>query len=182
MTANERTRWRIVDDDDAIALYRLLTTTEPSWWRMVRVGLAPATVLAQASIYNAMVAIETDGQLVGVAALTDITVGGISGTLDLVAMPDSVDVVRSVTPAIITSIFRALPLAHLHHERFDGEPDLLGMMSPIWQHEVTFPEFALVEGRYADRLVYGVSRYEADQWLSDHPEVAAEVKSLAQVS
>ena len=110
------------------------------------------------------------GNACGIAALAEVGRGSGTAMLDLIAAPDddAIAVVRRSARQAVAAAFLGTPIRHLYFERFDDDPDLLTEMS-CWVHEVTLPEFALVDGRYADRLTFGLSRAEFDQWSAASP-------------
>lgn len=115
--------------------------------------------------------LDETGTECGVAGLVATGTGLDTGMLDIVAAPDvhSRQVVRRTVPQVVRAAFQGAPVRHLYHDRFDDDPDLLSGMD-VWELEVTLPEFAQVNGRYADRLTFGLSRSEYEQWVSHGPD------------
>jgi hypothetical protein len=119
--------------------------------------------------------VEFDGVPVGAAGLAEV--GGVSGTgtIDLHAWPGHEDDVRAVVVDVVVAAFEGSGIHHLYHERFDDDADLLTPFGEAWTLEVTFPEFARLGGRLADRWVFGLSRAELDAWLRTHGRADAAV-------
>ncbi len=158
--------WRSAEPGDAPFLYRLFTDLDPRWWRLSKHGTAPARALETVREYAAMVVFHDDaGQPCGIAGLAEVAASSSTAVLDLLARPDehAQEVMRVGAEQAVSAAFLGAPIRHLYHERFDDDPDLLTEMS-CWVHEVTLPEFALVDGRFADRLTFGLSRAEFDDW------------------
>ena len=112
------------------------------------------------------------GKPCGMAALAEVGSGSGTALLDMVALPDphSVSVVRLLAHESVSAAFQGAPIRHIYFERFDDDPDLISEMT-CWTHEVTLPEFAMVDGRYSDRLTFGVSRAEFERWEAGQPEM-----------
>lgn len=107
---------------------------------------------------------DADLRLVGAAALAGLTGSSATASIDLHAVPGEEAHVRRVAPDIVRAAFEGSGIRHLYHERFDDDPDMLTEMAEVWRLEATLPEFAMVDGRYADRLILGISADELTAW------------------
>jgi hypothetical protein len=86
------------------------------------------------------------------------------GAFEVFATPGHEDAVASMVPELVGAAFAGAPVRKLFSERFDDDPDLFAYMPGAWRQEVPLPAFALIGGRYLDRLIFGLSRQEHEQW------------------
>ena len=135
---------------------------DPRWWRISRHGTAPHVALQSIQEYAALaVFLDEKSDPCGAAGLADVSGAATCGTLDLVAMPGAEPRVTHIAPELVQAAFMASPIRHLYVERFDDDPDLLAS-APCFELEVRLPEFAFVDGRLVDRLVFGASRSDVE--------------------
>ncbi len=140
-------------------LYHLAVTTEPAWWRVTRLGAAPPLVLQRLQQCDALaVVMAPSGDLVGAAALAEGSLVAATAVLDLQALPEpeAQAVVAALAPDIVRAGFEGAGLRRLYHDRFDGEPDLLGATSPHWAAEVRYPDHARIDGALRARTTYAL--------------------------
>ncbi len=141
--------WRLAEASDAPFLYHLAVTIEPRWWRLTRVGTSPPVVMQSIQQCDAGgVVLDDEGRPVGAAVLAEGSVAARTAVLDLHALPDerSQSIVRRHAPDIVRAAIVGAQLRRLYHHRFDDDPDLLGDTGYLWETEVVFPEFAIVDG------------------------------------
>jgi hypothetical protein len=151
--------WRFADRSDLPFLYHLATALDPRWWHVSRRGLHPERIVECIGSFAAGVVVFDGERPCGFAGLRGQQ-GSDVATIDLQALPDpaSVDIMRRVVGELIAAAFMASPVRRLLYERFDDDVDLLGSTADLWDLEVTLPEFARVDGRYADRLTLATTR------------------------
>ena len=140
-------------------LYHLAVTTEPGWWRITRFGAAPPVVLQRLQQCDALAVVTApSGDLVGAAALAEGSLVAATAVLDLQALPDpdAQSIVAALAPDIVRAGFEGAGLRRLYHDRFDGEPDLLGATAPHWTAEVRYPDHARIGGVLRARTTYAL--------------------------
>ena len=109
---------------------------------------------------------------VGIAALSDVGGSG-SAMLDIWSIPDehAHRRIEEVIVELIASAFGVSGIRSLYHERFEGDPWLLGATEPLWQTQVVFPEFASIDGRYETRTQRVLWRSEFEATFHQDVEV-----------
>lgn len=148
-------RWRLADAADIPFVYDLVAAVDPRWWRFSRKGLEPSALLATAGFIAAgAIVLDATERPVACAVLADASPTG-TGTLDYFALPtdEAQALARHFAPEIVAAAFAGAPVRRLQHERFEGDADVLGDVAPLFETEVVFPEFALVDGRYEARTI-----------------------------
>lgn len=161
--------WRLITPADLAFLYRLVADNDPRWWRFSRHGLEPQRALMTAQGVAAGVIVhDRDGNPVAAALLADAGSAG-TGTFDYFALDDdrSRQLARQVAPELINAAFSGAPIRRLYHERFDGDPQLLGVAAELFDVEVTFPDFAFVNGRFETRSISVLTRDRFDMWHAE---------------
>lgn len=153
--------WRLFETADVLFAYQLAVGNDPRWWRVSRRGLAPESVVQVLSEYSAGVVIADRSGDVGIAALAEVGAAG-TGLLEVWSLPDdgARKSVASVMVELIASVFGVSGIRCLYHERFDGDPWILGRTETLWRTEVTYPDFALVDGSYEARHIRVLQRDE----------------------
>ncbi len=110
--------------------------------------------------------IDGHGKSVACALLADAGASG-TGMLDYFALPDpdAQALARQFAPELVDAAFSGASIRRLYHERFENDPDLLGEFSSLFEVEVTFPDFVMIDGRYEARTtsVLTAQRFEAWQ-------------------
>ncbi|MDO8390459.1 MAG: hypothetical protein Q7V57_08225 [Actinomycetota bacterium] len=167
--------WRLASASDIPFVYELVTRVDPRWWRFSKGGLEPAHVLASTQAIAAGVIVYNGGlQPVACAILTDAGTSG-TGTLEYFALPDesAQALARAFAPAIVNAAFKGATIRRLYHERFEGDPQILGEMADLFEVEVTYPRFALVGGTLETRTISVLSRERLDAWNAQTLEAMA---------
>ena len=160
--------WRLISRADTPFVYELVTLVDPRWWRFSRKGLEPSILLENAQSVAAGVIIHNEtGRPVACGVLTDAG-ASTTGTLEYFARPDerSLSLARQFAPEIIRAAFTGSPIRRLYHERFEGDPDVLGEMADLFEVEVTYPSFALVAGQLEQRTVSVLTRERFSEWAA----------------
>lgn len=146
-------QWRLMSPADMPFVYHLITKVDPRWWRFSRGGLEPSRMIevARSSAAGALV---TDGygKPVACALLADTGASG-TGMFEFFALPnpEAEQLAREFAPELIEAAFAGAPIRRLYYERFHNDPDVLGEVGRLFELEVTFPNFASIDGRYEDR-------------------------------
>ena len=157
--------WRLAGPPDIAYVYELVATIDPRWWRFSRHGLDPRRLLASAeSVVAGAVILDDANHPIGFSALADVSGTSAVGSFEVFATPGHEGAVASVVPEVVAAAFAGAPVRKLFYERFDDDPDLLVSMAGAWQREVTLPEFAMIDGRFVDRHILGLSRPEYERW------------------
>lgn len=155
--------WRLFEDRDMLFAYELAAAVDPRWWRFSRVGLHPHSVIETAGSLSAAVVVEDASRPIAIAVLADTGAAG-TGTLEYFALPGAETAARALAPEIVAAAFTGAPIRRLYHERFANDPDVLGEVGTWFEVEVTFPEFALVDGTHEDRTVAVLTRDRFEEW------------------
>jgi hypothetical protein len=158
--------WRLIEPHDTAFLYELVAANDPRWWRFSRHGLDPNLVVTIAGTTSAGAVVHDGlGRPVACALLADAGEAG-TGTFEYFALADEVALAlaRHHAPALVRAAFDGAPIRRLYHERFERDPDVLGSLAAIFEPEVVFPEFALVDGRFETRVTSVVTREQLDAW------------------
>lgn len=145
--------WRLFVPADVPFIYQLVAAVDPRWWRFSRHGLEPSRLLEIAEgLAAGVVVVDENGRPVACAVLADAGSAG-TGTLEFYALPDphAQAIAARFAPELVAAAFAGAPIRRLYHERFENDPDLLGEISTLFEVEVTFPDFALVDGGYESR-------------------------------
>jgi len=164
--AKEGGTWRLVTPADIPFVYYLVAQVDPRWWRFSRHGLEPSQVLQTASGISAGVLVSTDeGEPVACALLASAGASG-TGMFEYYALPHPVaeGLARHFAPELIAAAFSGAPIRRLYHERFSGDADVLGAVGAAFELEVTYPEFALIDGAYEDRTSSVVTPESFARW------------------
>lgn len=152
--------WRLFEPHDLTFAYQLASIVDPRWWAVSRSGLSPQNVVARASTFSAgVVVVDSDGYDTGLAVLRETGTAS-TGALDVWALPTaaSVAAVESVIVELLASAFTLSNIRALYHDRFENDPYLLGATESLWETEVVYPEFALIDGRYESRATRVLQR------------------------
>lgn len=161
-----RAGWRLIEPADLPFLYQLVTLVDPRWWRFSRHGLEPAAMLQTVQGIAAGVIVHDDGHRpVAAGLLTDAGASG-TGNFELFALPadDALATARAFAPELVAAAFAGAPIRRLYHERFAGDPEVLGAVGELFEIEVTYPAFAQIDGRYEDRTISVLTRERFEQW------------------
>jgi hypothetical protein len=161
--------WRLANQTDAPFLYDLITMVDPRWWRFSRSGLDPRGVLQLIdTVSAAVVVLDSLDRPVACAVLADSGASG-TATFEYFALPteEARAVAAHFAGQIIAAAFAGTSVRRLYHERFESDPELLGDTTPLWELEVTYPEFALIEGRHQARTISVLTRARFDRWMAD---------------
>jgi hypothetical protein len=157
--------WRLAAPHDAAFVYEFVAAIDPRWWRFSRHGLDPRRLLMTAqSVAAGAVILDDNSQPVGFSLLADVSGTSAVGHFEVFAVPGREHDVVPIVPEVVAAAFGGAPVRKLFHERFDDDPDLMTAMPGAWQLEVTLPEFAMIDGRFVDRHIYGLSRAEYERW------------------
>ena len=158
--------WRLLTEADLPFVYHLITKVDPRWWRFSRGGLEPSHVLQTTrSAAAGVMLIDESGIPAACAILTDDGASG-TGTLDYFALPNphAETIARRLAPELIAAAFNGASIRRLYHERFENDPDLFGELSSMFEVEVTYPDFALVAGRYENRTISVLTAERFAEW------------------
>jgi hypothetical protein len=158
--------WRLIEPTDLPFIYELVTKVDPRWWRFSRHGLDPATAIVSASAISAGVIVFDDAQQpVACGVLTETGASG-TGTFEFYALPnpEAERLARLHAPALLAAAFQGASIRRIYHERFAGDVDLLGAAGLLFEVEVTFPEFAMIAGRYEDRTISVLTIEAYEPW------------------
>jgi hypothetical protein len=171
-------RWRLIDPGDALFLYELICRVDPRWWRFSREGLEPNGMLGKIQSIAAGVLVEdADGRPVAAAVLADAGASG-TGNFEYFALPEprAEEIARHFTGEIIAAAFAGAPVRRLYHDRFETDPDLYGETAGLWEVEVVYPEFAMIEGRYESRTTSVLTRERFGFWTAANATPIPEVE------
>jgi hypothetical protein len=147
-----------------------VTAIDPRWWRFASAGTAPMSMLERSEHFAAMgVILDAGGERIGALGLAGLTGAASTAVLDIHVLPGHEEDGRRIAVLAAQAAFNGSPIDHLYTERFDDDPDLFTDMADAWKLEVRLPEFARVDGRYADRLISGISRAEFEGWFEGLP-------------
>lgn len=151
--------WRLANASDLPFLYHLAAVVDPRWWHVSRRSLHPDRIVECIGAFAAGAVVLDGGRPCAFAGLRGQQ-GSDVATIDIHALPDgaSIEAMRQVVGELVTAAFAASPVSRLLYERFDDDVDLLGQTAGFWDLEVRLPEFARVDGRYADRLTFATTR------------------------
>ena len=158
--------WRLVSPADVPFVYRLVAAVDPRWWRFSRGGLEPSHLLGIADGIAAGVIVHDAAERpVACGILADAGAAG-TATFEYHALPepDAERTAAHFAPEVIAAAFSGTPLRRLYHERFEGDPDLLGRAGHLFEVEVRYPDFALVDGRFEARTVSVVTAEAFAAW------------------
>ena len=158
--------WRLVSPADIPFVYHLVAQVDPRWWRFSRQGLEPSQILQTAAGIAAGALVSTaEGEPVACALLADAGVSG-TGMFEYFALPHPVAeaLARQFAPELLAAAFNGAPIRRLYHERFSGDADVLGTAAQAFELEVTFPEFALINGTYEDRTTSVLTPESFARW------------------
>jgi hypothetical protein len=159
--------WRLITPKDTPFVYYLVSKVDPRWWRFSRHGLEPSLLVATARGTAAgVIVIDGYGQNVACALLADTGASG-TGMLEYFALPnpDAQTLARRFAHDLVGAAFAGTPIRQLYYERFENDPDVLGEVGALFEVEVTFPDFAMIDGRYETRTtsVLTADRFAAAQ-------------------
>jgi hypothetical protein len=153
--ASSEASWRLTVPADMPFIYDLVTQVDPRWWRFSRHGLEPSRLLAVAQATSAgATVVDGFGKPVACALLSDTGTSG-TGTLEYFALPDpdSQALASRFAPELIGATFGGAPIRRLYHERFENDQNILGVMAKLFELEVTYPEFAMIDGHLESRTI-----------------------------
>lgn len=157
--------WRLVEEGDVLFIYELVTKVDPRWWRFSRGGLEPSVLLATAQGVSAgVVVLDEHGSPVACAVLADAGATG-TGMFEYFALPNdrAESLARQFAPDLLAAAFKGAAIRRLYCERFENDADVFGEVAPFLEVEVTYPEFAMIDGRYETRTtsVLTIERFTA---------------------
>lgn len=156
--------WRMAVADDSLFAYELATALDPRWWRFSRHGLHPHTAMEVASgIAAGATVLDGDGRPVALAVLVETGTTG-TGTFEYYALPGTEETARRMAPDLVAAAFAGAPIRRLYHERFEGDPEVLGPVAELFEVEVKYPQFALLDGKYETRCTSVLTRERFDRW------------------
>jgi len=159
--------WRLITPNDTQFVYYLVSKVDPRWWRFSRHGLEPSHLVAIARGTAAgVIVINGYGLPVACALLADTGASG-TGILEYFALPnpDAQALARRFARDLVAAAFAGAPIRQLYYERFENDPDVLGEVGALFEVEVTFPEFAMIDGHFETRTtsVLTADRFAAAQ-------------------
>lgn len=160
-------RWRLFAAADMVFVYHLITKVDPRWWRFSRHGLEPSQAIAT-SRGTAAGALVLDGYGAPMACALLVDAGGSKvGTLEYFALPNPAahELARRFAPDLIRAAFEGAPIERLYYERFENDPDVLGEVGSEFEVEVTYPDFAMVDGTYEARTTAVLTAERFREWL-----------------
>ncbi len=158
--------WRLMDAADTPFVYDLVTKVDPRWWRFSRYGLQPLQMLQTAQDMAAgVIVFDEQGSPVACAILADAGGSG-TGMFEYYALPDahSQQLARRFAPELVAAAFSGAPIRRLYHERFEGDPDVIGEIAAVFEVEVTYPDFAMIDGRYEGRTISVLTAERFVEW------------------
>lgn len=159
-------QWRLFAPADMPFLYELVTKVDPRWWRFSRHGLEPSRVI-ETTRAAAAAALVSDGygKPVACALLADAGVSG-TGVFEFFARPDpdSQQLAREFAPQLLEAAFAGTPIRRLYHDRFDNDTDVLGEVGRLFEVEVVYPNFALIDGKYEARTTSVLTAESFKTW------------------
>ncbi len=170
--------WRLMEPGDASFVYELICRVDPRWWRFCHEGLEPGTMLGKLqSIAAGVLVQDTGGRPVAAAVLADAGASG-TGNFEYFALPEpqAEAIARRLTPEILAAAFAGAPVRRLYHDRFETDADLRGDTAGLWEVEVVYPEFAMIEGRYESRTTSVLTRERFERWFAADAASAEEVE------
>ena len=159
--------WRLAEADDLAFIHQLITKVDPRWWRFSRGGLEPAALLATAQGISAgVVVIDEHANPVACAILADAGTMG-TGMFEYFAIPTAhaEALARKFAPELLGAAFDGAAIRRLYYERFENDADVFGDLAALFEVEVTYPEFAMIDGQYENRTtsVLTLERFTAHQ-------------------
>jgi len=158
--------WRLLEPSDMVFVYHLVTKVDPRWWRFSRHGLEPSQMLETARGTAAgVVVVDGYGAPVACALLVEAGTSG-TGMLEYFALPnpDAQALARRFASDLVGAAFAGAPIRRLYYERFENDPDVLGEVGALFEGEVTFPNFAMIDGHYESRTTCVVSAERFTEW------------------
>ena len=163
--------WRLADQTDLQFLYHLAATLDPRWWQISKDFLSPESVIAKVGTYAAGAVVINEGEPCGFAGLRGHQKSDVA-FIDLLALPneESVEAVTKCAPQLLRAAFEISPIRRLIYERFEDDPHIPGRLGDVCSLEYVLPEFALIDGRYVDRLSYAIDRAEFVKFAADRGE------------
>lgn len=167
--AEHQGSWRLAGQTDVPFLYDLITIVDPRWWRFSRNGLDPRGVLQLIdTVTAAVVVVDATQRPVACAILVDAGASG-TATFEYFALPDAeaLATANHFAAQIVAAAFAGTSIRRLYHERFETDPFVLGETQELWELEVTYPEFALVEGRHQARTISALTRDRFEAWTAE---------------
>jgi len=159
--------WRLFDTADVPFIYELVTKVDPRWWRFSRVGLEPSALLATThGISAGVIVVNEHAAPVACAILASTGTAG-TGMFEYFALPnaEAEALARKYAPDLLVAAFEGASLRRLYYERFENDADVLGDVASLFEVEVTYPEFAMIDGHYEARTtaVLTLERFAASR-------------------
>ncbi|MCE9621743.1 MAG: hypothetical protein K8R99_05290 [Actinomycetia bacterium] len=145
--------WRLAEASDIPFVYELVTKVDPRWWRFSRGGLEPSVLLSTAQGISAgVIVVDSVNNPVACAILADAGTMG-TGMFEYYALPNpqAEALARRFAPELLAAAFAGAPIRRLYYERFENDAEVFGELSAYFEVEVTYPEFAMIDGRYESR-------------------------------
>lgn len=145
--------WRLFEPYDLPFIYELVTKVDPRWWRFSRGGLEPSALLTTAQGVSAgVVVLDEHGTRVACAILAAAGTTG-TGMFEYFALPneDAEALARRCAHDLLVAAFEGASLRRLYYERFENDADVFGELADLFEVEVTYPEFAMIDGQYETR-------------------------------
>lgn len=163
--------WRLADQTDLQFFYHLAATLDPRWWQISKDFLSPESVIAKVGTYAAGAVVLNNGFPCGFAGLRGHQKSDVA-FIDFLALPDegSVETVTKFAPQLLRAAFEISPVRRLLYERFEDDPHFLEILGGVCAFEYVLPEFALIDGRYVDRLSYAIDKDEFVKFAADRGE------------
>lgn len=146
-------KWRLAGRADLPFVYRLVTAVDPRWYRFSQGGLEPSSMLGMmGTIAAGAIVHDAADQPVACALLFDSPQSG-TGNFEYYALPtdDAHRVAALAAPDLLGAVFSASNPRRLYVDRFDRDPVLLGEAADLFETEVVYPDFLLIDGRYEAR-------------------------------
>lgn len=164
--------WRLFDPADMPFVYHLVTKVDPRWWRFSRHGLEPSKLLQTAQgIAAGVIIVDGFGSPVACALLADAGSSG-TGALEFFALPDpqSEALARRFASELIDAAFKGAPIRQLYYERFENDADVLGEVADLFEVEVTYPDFAMIDGAFENRTIAMLTAKDFKAWKRGNAE------------
>ena len=133
--------------------------------------MSPESVMAKVGTYAAGAVVINEGEPCGFAGLRGHQKSDVA-FIDFFALPDkeSVEVVTAFAPQLLRAAFEISPVRRLLYERFEDDPHILESLRDVCSFEYALPEFALIDGRYVDRLSYAIDKAEFVRFAAERGE------------
>lgn len=161
--------WRLASPADVPFVYDLVTKVDPRWWRFSRGGLEPTQVLRMVETVAAGAIVhDDDGRPVACALLAEAGASG-TGMFEYFALPEphAEELAIRFAPDLVTAAFDGAAMRIMYHERFEGDPQLLGEVAELFHSEVVYPDFAWIDGRLEARTISALTAERFEEWRAE---------------